>query len=42
MFPFAQFLGQAQTLIRLRRINPRTIQCIPVAKIFTFLELEQI
>jgi len=35
---FAQFLRRA---LRLRRINPRNTQCIPVVKIIDLLELEQ-
>jgi hypothetical protein len=33
--PFAQFLCQAQNF------NPQNTKCIPVVKIFAFLELEQ-
>ncbi len=32
---------QTQILTRLRRVNPRNTQCIPMVKIFVFLDLEQ-
>jgi hypothetical protein len=53
MLPFAQSFHQAQILTRLRRVNPRNIQYIPVypvkcvayltgaVKIIVFVELDQ-